>query len=130
MKRSYECSGDYNCQHDCEDKNCCSAVAHANLLQQNVTQSFRMSSRLHGRNADRFIQDHGARKRPTKAQPTSVRAGNLPAAIPANLCRHCSAKFNPVETSGDVMRQPDYERMAEQYSTRPDAMQADRNAML
>jgi hypothetical protein len=42
MKRSYECSGDYNCQHDCEDKNCCSAVAHANLLQQNVTQSFRM----------------------------------------------------------------------------------------
>jgi hypothetical protein len=26
MKGSYERSGDYNCQHDCEDKNCCSAV--------------------------------------------------------------------------------------------------------
>ena len=54
------------------------------------------------------------------------------AAILANFCRYCPARFISVESSGDAMKQLDYERLAEQCSAQADAMQpgSERDALL
>jgi hypothetical protein len=61
-----------------------------------------------------------------------AKAKSFNAAILAKFCRYCSVRLTLVESSGDAMKQRDYERLAEQCSAQADAMQpgSERDALL
>jgi hypothetical protein len=61
-----------------------------------------------------------------------AKAKSFNAAILPNFCRYCSVRLTLVESSGDAMKQRDYERLAEQCSAQADAMQpgSERDALL